>query len=308
MEPTQKTVPLADMLTDVSIREGSQLAIDLRHAGIDTKLEFMSLAVSSGVKRIELTAFAPGPWFADAEALAQTAAGQIPDTVSLRALYFNTQGLATMLRHPAFLREGIFLTAATTIYREKNYGQKSTDHAKIKMKRMIAAFSTHGLSFDTLVMSTAWGQCDEASPADNTLDYLSGLLSTARQLGFPVRSITLADTMGCAGPEMIAGLVEAVKTRWPDVLVCAHLHPAPGSEEACIEAAMDAGIDHWEASWCGLGGSPMADNAGGNLDIRRLIRVYNRRRMDHGFEEEAVLRIVHFLRKHTRREIPDLPL
>jgi len=308
MEPTRKTMPLADILTDVSIREGSQQEIDLRYAGIDTKLEFMSLAAGSGVRRIELTAFAPGPWFADAEALAQKAAGQIPDTVSLRALYFNTQGLDTMLRHPAFLREGIFLTAATARYREKNYGQKSADHAKIKMKRMIAAFNTYGLRFDTLVLSTAWGACNDASPAENTLDYLAGLLAAARQTGFPVRTITLADTMGCAGPEMIAGLVEAVKNRWPDVLVCTHLHPAPGSEEACIEAAMAAGIDRWEASWCGLGGSPMADNAGGNLDIRRLIRVYNRRRMDHGFEEEAVLRIVHFLKNRSLREIPDLPL
>ncbi len=57
----RKTKTLADILTDVSIREGGQQEIDLRSAGIETKLDFMSLAMSGGVKRIELTAFAPGP-------------------------------------------------------------------------------------------------------------------------------------------------------------------------------------------------------------------------------------------------------
>lgn len=47
---------------------------------------------------------------------------------------------------------------------------------------------------------------------------------------------------------------------------------------------------------------------GGNLDIRRLIRVYNRLRRVHGFDEEAVLRIVQFLKLHTRRDISNISL
>ncbi len=143
----RKTKTLADILTDVSIREGGQQEIDLRSAGIETKLDFMSLAMTGGVKRIELTAFAPGPWFADAGALVKRAAARIDDEISLRALYFNTQGLASMLSYPAFRREGIFHTAATPVYREKNYGQKSTEHAVKKMKRMIDAFK--GLKEET---------------------------------------------------------------------------------------------------------------------------------------------------------------
>lgn len=82
--PTNSQATLADMLTDVSIREGSQQAVDLRNASIDTKLEFMAHAFRSGVKRIELTAFAPGRWFSDAGELVQRAVLQIPDTVTLR--------------------------------------------------------------------------------------------------------------------------------------------------------------------------------------------------------------------------------
>ena len=294
------------MLTDVSIREGGQQDVDLRHAVTDTKLDFMSLAVGSGVRRIELTAFAPGPWFSDAEALVRGAAPRLPDAVSLRVLYFNTEGLADLMKHPRIMREGLFLTAATAKYREKNYGQKSIAHAEVKMKRLITAFKKHGLRFDTLVMSTAWGACDEVSMQESTLNYLGRLLAYAEDLGFPVHSVTLADTMGCAAPEAIGELIQQVKKRWPGILTRAHLHPGPGTDEECILAALEAGVEHWEASWCGLGGSPMADRAGGNLDIRQLIGVYNRLRLVHGFDEEAVLRMFHFLKKHTRRDIPNI--
>lgn len=308
MKPINGKLPLTDILTDVSIREGSQQGIDLRYAGIDTKLEFMAHAISSGVKRIELAAFAPAQWFSDAEELIQGAISRVPDTVTLRALYFNTEGLAELIKHPRLLQEGLFLTAATAKYRTKNYRQRSADHAEVKMIRLITDFKKHGLEFDTLLMSTAWGECDETSSEEQTLNYLTRLLSSANNLGYPVHSITLADTMGCATPEAIQSLIKRTKTRSPNALIRAHLHPLAGTEEECIIAAMEAGVDHWEASWCGLGGSPLADEAGGNLDIRRLIKVYNTLHLIHGFDEEAVNRIVHFLKKHTQRNISDILL
>lgn len=308
MNQFHRKAPLADILTDVSIREGSQQDIDLRNTCIDTKLDLMTLAIESGVKRIELTAFAPGQWFNDAEKLVCGALFRLTDPVILRALYFNTNGLSKLIKYQRILQEGIFFTAATAKYREKNYRQQSTDHAEVKMKRIIASFKKHGLKFNTLVMSTAWGECDEVSLEEQTLDYLTRLLSSAKNQGFPVHSITLADTMGCAKPEAIHSLINRVKIRWPDILIRTHLHPMPGTDEECIHAAMGAGVDFWEASWCGLGGSPFADKAGGNLDIRWLIRVYNTLNLEHGFDEEAVNRIVHFLRKYTRRDIPDILL
>jgi len=109
----QMNVPLTDILTDVSIREGSQQAVDLRNAPVDTKLELMAHLIDSGEKRLELTAFAPGEWISDAEKLVQGAVCKAPDTVTLRALYFNTEGLSELIKHPRVLQEGIFLTAAT---------------------------------------------------------------------------------------------------------------------------------------------------------------------------------------------------
>jgi len=66
-------IPLADCLTDVSLRESSQQAVDLRGAEVKTKIELLKRTLRIGIKCVELTAFAPGKWFADARALTEDA-------------------------------------------------------------------------------------------------------------------------------------------------------------------------------------------------------------------------------------------
>ena len=157
-------------------------------------------------------------------------------------------------------------------------------------------------------MSTAWGERGEASSDEQTLDYLGRLLASAKGQGFPVYSVTLADTAGCASPKAVKKLIKKVKTFWPEVLVRVHLHPEPKTAEDCIRAAIEGGVEQWEAAWCGLGGSPFASEPGGNLDIRSLIKIYNEYHLKHGFNEEEVNRIVNFLREHTERDIPAVKL
>ena len=296
---------LADLLTDVSIREGSQQTVDLRAASLDVKLDLMMRIVRAGVRRIELTAFAPGAWFADSHELASGAASLVPPAIILRALYFNTQGLDDLLVHSRLLREGIFHTAATSNYRRKNYRQRSIAHALEKMNRLMDAFQRHRLQFDTLVLSTAWGESGEPRPPSQVIAYLERLLESAAKRGLPVHSVTLADTVGHAAPADIAFLFSAVKAAWPDIKIRAHLHPRPGSAEECIDAALDSGVDGWEAAWGGLGGSPFAAGAGGNLDIRSLMKVYEKRGLDHGLHPGAVKSILDLIEKHTRRRVPN---
>lgn len=303
--PETTSSRLVDVLTDVSIREGGQQTLDLRNAAVAVKLELLKLIIRTGIRRIELTAFAPGAWFADAHELAKGAAAVASRDIVLRALYFNTAGLEDLLGHPRLLREGIFHTAATSRYREKNYRQRSPGHAVEKMSRLIAAFQKNSLRFDTLLLSTAWGEPDEALTVPQELAYLERLLETAAKQGLPVASLTLADTVGNATAEAIADLVGAVKAAWPQINVSAHLHPRLGSAEECIQAGLDSGVDHWEAAWGGLGGSPYAAEPGGNLDIRTLADVYQKRGLDSGLNPEAVCDVIDFIRAHTRRIVPD---
>jgi hydroxymethylglutaryl-CoA lyase len=308
MTQGREPVRLVDVLIDVSIREGSQQPIDLRNADVDTKLQLLAHTVRTGVRNIELTSFGPAEWFSDSHRLARGALSRVPAGVVLRALYFNTSGLEDLLKYPGMAREGIFLTAATSGYREKNYRQRSLEHVEQKMARLIAAFKAHGLPFSTLLLSTAWGDRGEALTDEQTIGFLEQLMAFAEGQGLPVQGITLADTVGVAKPEAVGSLIRRLKSVRPDVLVRAHLHPLPEMTEPSIHAAIEAGVDQWEAAWGGAGGSPFASEPGGNMDIRSLVKVYNDRGLEHGMNVEEIGRTIRFLEKHTQRQIPDIPV
>jgi hydroxymethylglutaryl-CoA lyase len=305
MSELTQPAPLRNVLTDVSVREGSQQFPDFRCLPVAQKIEFMRHTLRIGVQRVELTAFAPGEWFHDADKLVQ-AATDIPEDVELRALYFNTRGLERLLHYPHVSPEGIFHTAASTNYRLKNYRQKSVMDVVRKLDRLLVHFDRHQLRFDTVQMSTAWGEADEPVMPDAVLNLLSCISDHAARRGFPVASISLADTVGNATPNGILALIELIKREWPDCIVRAHLHPAYGMEEECVQAALDGGVDEWEASWGGLGGSPFAEDPGGNLDIRWLVRVYMGRGLEHGFDLEAIERAMRYLADIVERDVPEV--
>ena len=300
--------PLVDSLLDVSVREGSQQEIDLLHADIHTKIEVALQSVRIGVKQIEVTAFAPGSWFSDADQLSLTTSAQIPDDVLLRALYFNNRGLHQLLTHPRIAREGIFHTAATSRYRTINYGQPSIENTLSRMEGFIAAFKEQGLSFDTLCVSTVWGEQEEPVSVSAVVDFIRTLRELADSRGLPIRSVALADTVANATPETIDRLIRAIRCDWPGVILRAHLHPPHELARECVEAAFEAGVDEWEASWGGMGGSPNATPAGGNLDIRWLVRVYQDHHLEHGLCLEEIPRMIHYLERVTQREIVKIAL
>jgi hydroxymethylglutaryl-CoA lyase len=292
---------LTDVLTDLSLREASQQECDLRGASVETKIELARLSAAAGVRTMEVTAFAPGAWFADAPKLAAA----LPDIgdVTWRALYFNVRGLEDLLREPKFAREGMFHTAVTAGYREKNYRQKNPAAVLEKLKQLLDAFAVHNLEFDTLLLSTAWGEPGEAITPDSVRAFCEPIFAEAERAGRPLRAATVCDTIGNASPREIGELFSKLKEAWPAVELRAHLHPPISSAKDCIGAALDAGIVHWEAAWCGMGGSPLADRPGGNLDIRALIEVWGERGGETGFDAAAVKRLTDFLRRSVKRTV-----
>lgn len=298
-----KLKPLTHILTDVTLREGSQQELDLRNAALTHKRRLLLALSRTGIRKIEFTAFAPGQWFADAAELASDL-GDVPEEVALRALYFNSKGLTSLLSHPRLLREGIFHTAATGKYREANYKQISEDSVLEKLRALLSAFVEHGLSFDTLAISTAWGEKGEMPAPEQVLAFCSRIFNEAQRFSLPVKSITLADTVGNASPQAISQLLLLFKLTWPDKILRAHLHPPQDRALECVEAALDGGADEWEAAWGGVGGSPFAEKPGGNLDVRWLIKVWEKRGAAHGLELNAAKDVIKILQALCAREIP----
>lgn len=297
---------LQDVLTDVTLREGSQQERDLRGVSTADKILLFDRLAETGVKTFEVAAFAPGEWFRDAQELL-AGANALHHPVSLRALYFNTRGLDDLMeaskRIPSLLKEGVFHTAASSNYRMKNYKQGDLASVVSKMQSFMEAFRKHSLTFNTILVSTAWGEEHEAVNPDQLLSFCEQLFSKAKSVGFSVEHLTLADTVGSATPETIQKIIGAVKSAWPSIKIRAHLHPPASVALDCVRAALEAGVDEWEAALGGVGGSPFASDPGANLDIRWLLRAWNEKKWDHGLSEEAVQEAIAFLSGLVKRDI-----
>jgi hydroxymethylglutaryl-CoA lyase len=81
-----------------------------------------------------------------------------------------------------------------------------------------------------------------------------------------ITQISLADTVGIAGPEQIRALIAAVTGELPQIEVGAHLHARPEEAATKINAAYHAGCRRLDMALGGLGGCPFAqDSLVGNV-------------------------------------------
>jgi hydroxymethylglutaryl-CoA lyase len=78
---------------------------------------------------------------------------------------------------------------------------------------------------------------------------------------YGVRMISLADTVGMAGPEQIGEVVSTVLSKYDYLEIGVHLHSRPDQATQKITAAYDAGCRRFDSALGGLGGCPFAQDA-----------------------------------------------
>lgn len=85
-------------------------------------------------------------------------------------------------------------------------------------------------------------------------------------------TISLADTVGVATPEIITELFSTLIKAYPVVEFGAHFHSAPHNWEEKVAAAYAEGCRRFDSAIKGIGGCPMAkDELVGNLATERLL-------------------------------------
>lgn len=124
-----------------------------------------------------------------------------------------------------------------------------------KRPRLVAALATSfGCSLE--------GRID---PAD-----VCRLAATMRGLG--ADEICLADTVGYGDPALVRATVAAVRAAvGQDTPLRLHLHDTMGLGLSNALAALDIGVDRFDAALSGLGGCPFAPGASGNIATEDLV-------------------------------------
>ena len=77
--------------------------------------------------------------------------------------------------------------------------------------------------------------------------------------------VSLADTVGYADPGAVRSLFERARAIAGDKLWCGHFHDTRGLGLANAYAALETGVDRFDATLAGIGGCPHAPGASGNV-------------------------------------------
>ena len=100
-----------------------------------------------------------------------------------------------------------------------------------------------------------------------------------------VRTVSLADTVGTATPELVGDLYRQVKDHVAGIELGVHLHSRPENAEEKILAAYEAGCRRFDSALTGLGGCPFAgDHLVGNIATEDVLAALRKASANPGIE------------------------
>jgi hydroxymethylglutaryl-CoA lyase len=119
--------------------------------------------------------------------------------------------------------------------------------------------------------------------------------------GIRVRTVSLADTVGTASPELVGELYRQVKDEFRGIELGVHLHSRPEDTETKILAAYEAGCRRFDSALTGLGGCPFAgDHLVGNIPTEDVLATLKKVGADPGIDSArlgTVLRMANAIRR-----------
>lgn len=161
-----------------------------------------------------------------------------------------------------------------------------------------AAVRAAGRSFDA-VLSVVFG-----CPFEGDVP-IARVLAIAEQLGaLGAAQLTQGDTTGMAHPCLVQQVVAALRERLPRLPIRLHPHSARGAGLANVLAALEAGVERFDASLGGIGGCPFAPGAPGNICSEDLVHMLHEMGIETGVDLRALLACARTLEQALGHELP----
>lgn len=237
----------------------------------ELKARYLRALIAAGFKHIDAVSFVSPkavPQMADSEIVLE----QIdrPDDVEIIGIVVNEKGAdraiatgkVTTLGYPCSISE-------TFLLRNQNQTVENCYKVLQLIKTKAHAAGLHVVAYISMSFGNPYGD----PWSENELQH-----SVEKLLEIGVRSISLADTVGMAGPDLIRRVVEAVMDRSANYNIGVHLHSAPEGAMAKVIAAYEAGCRRFDAAIGGIGGCPFANDAlVGNIPTESVIAALQER-------------------------------
>jgi hydroxymethylglutaryl-CoA lyase len=244
-------------------REGFQM--EPRIFALADRAALVDALADAGCAQIQVASFVNPrrvPQMADAAELF-AAIHKRPGT-RYTALWLNEAGFDRARAVPQVDLAGTLYFYASDAFSRQNNGRGAAEFAE-QQRGWIARYRDAGLAIESAYVMTAFG-CNLAGEVSEgrlgeVLDFVAGVL---RDEGVALPKLYLADTVGWANPQAVRRRVALVRERLPGVRVGLHLHDTRGIGMANAFAAIEQGVDLFDASIAGLGGCPFSGHADGS--------------------------------------------
>jgi hydroxymethylglutaryl-CoA lyase len=249
----------------------------------EAKVALINALARTGLQRLEITSFVRAdviPQLADAPQVLQSI--DVPATVSRSVLIPNERGLDNALELREYFEEiNVFLSASET-HNRKNVN-RSVPESLTALERVLARAREAGLRCEA-VISVAFGCPYEGEIAPARVFEIARRLvqAGAQEIGF-------GDTTGMANPRQVGELFTAAREQLPEAELTAHFHNTRGQGLANVYAALQAGIDSFEASFGELGGCPVPAGATGNVATEDVVSMLHELDVETGIDLPALL-------------------
>jgi len=290
-----KVAPQAITLVEVAPRDGLQA--EARTLPTEKKIELIERLVDAGHKVIEATSFVSPkavPQLADAEELLRTLKRR--DGVRYPVLVPNEKGLERAMS--VGVREIAVFASASDAYSRKNLN-RSRDEALAGYAPLVKTAKDGGLrvrGYLSMVIADPW---DGPTPHATVRD------ACRRLTDMGCDELSLGDTSGVGTPGEVVALRDALAGAGvPVASTAVHFHDTYGQALANAHAAMSRGVRTFDTSTGGIGGSPFAKMAGGNLATEDLLWSCQGAGITTGVDLGAIVATARWLGSELGHELP----
>jgi hydroxymethylglutaryl-CoA lyase len=240
----------------------------------ELKVDYLKALISVGFKHIDAVSFVSPktvPQMADSEQVLKEL--DPPDDVEIIGIVVNEKGAQRAIDTQAVSTLGFPYSISETFLR-KNQNQ-SPEEALEELEKIQKKADDAGMEVVVYISMAFGNPYGDLWNADEVIEAIA-LLEVEN-----LRMISLADTVGMAGPQQISDLVDAVMAKYDYLEIGVHLHSRPEQAEEKILAAYNVGCRRFDSALGGLGGCPFAQDAlVGNIPTEKVIEVLSQQGAD----------------------------
>jgi hydroxymethylglutaryl-CoA lyase len=245
------------------------------------KAEYLKELVLAGFRHIDAVSFVSPKHvrqMADSEEVMAKFTASLPAGVrppEIIGIVVNQKGLERAIAAPGVTTIGYPYSISAYFRRANANMTRDESRALVETLKKDTAAANKDL---VVYISMAFGNpYDEPWGPEIVAEALEWLKDTR------VHTVSLADTVGTASPELVGDLYRSVKDHVAGIELGVHLHSRPEDAEAKILAAYEAGCRRFDSALTGLGGCPFAgDELVGNIATEQVLAALSKAGADLG--------------------------